>query len=309
MDTVSDYLDNVLTPRLRGYGVSEGFLRDTLVVVRTQALSLLRHWDDRAFKNTVLLLGLEEGTYYEPPAKIEIRCFVVVAIRNSPIETIQSSACGKAGLSKSLSSEAVKTITSEAIRYFSRQNFDELCRQAKCSAEQDLYQKLAEEHPTAWTALKQLAMTGAKIIDYTALPVAQPFVFEGWVEHSEEAIPEERLKPVIYDAYTPVFDPNLLGILRRISAVPNSALIVDSFKVVTRNVEKLLHVMEFLLTRNCRFVTCNFYLENGHVERRAKPLRAAHTVKEMRANFAKNDQLGYRHKAEMKQNLRQLNSE
>ena len=97
MDAVSHYLNSILAPRLRGYGVSEHFLLRTIGIIHTQMTSLLRHWDDRVFKNTVLLLGLEEGSFYEPRAKIDIRCFVVVAIRNSPIETIQSDAYGVGG--------------------------------------------------------------------------------------------------------------------------------------------------------------------------------------------------------------------
>lgn len=309
MDAVSRYLNSILAPRLRGYGVSEHFLLHTIGIIHTQMTSLLRHWDDRGFKNTVLLLGLEEGSFYEPPAKIDIRCFVVVAIRNSPIETIQSDACGEAGRSKSLSSKEVKEITAEAIRYFSKQDFAEMCRQAKLSARQDLYQELANEHPVAWAALKQLTMTSARIIDYSAVPVENPFVFEGWVDDPEKAIQKPDFKPIIYDAYTPEFDPSLLEILQGVAATPNSSLVVDSFKVVSRNAEKLMHVIEFLLTRNHCLVTSNFYLENGHVERRAKPLRAAHTVKEMEYNFAQNGQLGYKHKSELKQYLKQLKSE
>ena len=38
-----------------------------------------------------------------------------------------------------LKNKEVKEITSEAIRYFSEQNFTELCSQAKDSAAYDLY--------------------------------------------------------------------------------------------------------------------------------------------------------------------------
>ena len=172
MDAVSHYLNSILAPRLRGYGVSEHFLLRTIGIIHTQMTSLLRHWDDRVFKNTVLLLGLEEGSFYEPRAKIDIRCFVVVAIRNSPIETIQSDAYGEAGLSKSLPSKDVKEITSEAIRYFSKQDFAEMCRQAKLSARQDLYQELANEYPVAWAALKHLAATNSKTVDYPKVSVS-----------------------------------------------------------------------------------------------------------------------------------------
>ena len=153
MDAVSHYLNHILTPRLRGYGVTEQFLLYTVNTVHTQMASLLRHWNDREFRNTVLLLGMEEGSFYEPPAKIEVRCFVVVTIRNSPIETLQSNSYAEAGLSQGLGKKEVKEITSEAIRYFSKQDFAELCSQAKLSTKRDLYLELAEEHPVAWASL------------------------------------------------------------------------------------------------------------------------------------------------------------
>ena len=102
MDAVSHYLNHILTPRLRGYGVTEQFLLYTVSTIHTQMTSLLRHWNDREFRNTVLLLGMEEGSFYEPPAKIEVRCFVVVTIRNSPIEMLQSNSYAEAGLSQGL---------------------------------------------------------------------------------------------------------------------------------------------------------------------------------------------------------------
>lgn len=83
MDAVSHYLNSILAPRLRGYGVSEHFLLRTIGIIHTQMTSLLRHWDDRVFKNTVLLLGLEEGSFYEPRAKS-----IFAVLWSSPFETV-----------------------------------------------------------------------------------------------------------------------------------------------------------------------------------------------------------------------------
>lgn len=138
MDAVAHYLNQVLTPRLRGYAVSERFLLYTVDTINTQMTSLLRHWDDRSFRNTVLLLGQEEGSYYEPPCKLDVRCFVVVTIRNSPIETMQSDAYPESGSPKCLTDADVKDITSEAIRYFSTQDFAAMCNHAKNRAKADL---------------------------------------------------------------------------------------------------------------------------------------------------------------------------
>lgn len=296
MDAVSHYLNHILTPRLRGYGVTEQFLLYTVSTIHTQMTSLLRHWNDRAFRNTVLLLGMEEGSFYELPAKIEIRCFVVVAIRNSPIETIQSDTYPEAGLSQILNSKDVKEITSEAIRYFSKQDFAELCSQAKLSTKRDLYLELAEEHPVAWASLQCLAGVHGKTADYPPVQIEVPYHLDGIDDGTEGTAESGKLVVGVYDGYSPEIEPPLVEYLKMLSADSNGVLIVDSFKSVTRNVTKLMGILEFLLTRNLLFVSTNYYLENGHVERRMKLLRAGHSTSDVKRNIANTAGLAYRHK-------------
>ena len=306
MDAVSYYLNQILALRLRSYGVSERFLLFTIDTINTQMTSLLRHWDDRVFRNTVLLLGLEEGSYYEPPCKIEVRCFVVVTIRNSPIETMQSDAFEETGLDRYLSSQNIKDIAGEAIRYFSTQDFEVMCKQAKNSGKPDLYLNLKQQYPVCWTALEKLAMTSAKTVDYPKAPFDVPYTFEEWVDDPDKKLEKKELTATYFDAYTYEFDPILIELLQGIVITPGSSLVVDAFKIATRNVEKLLKTIEFLLTRDHAFVTSNFYLENGHVERRIKPLRAAHTTDEMRKNFSQFASLGHKHKAILKRYYQSL---
>ena len=296
MDAVSYYLNHILTPRLRGYGVTEQFLLYTVSTIHTQMTSLLRHWNDRAFRNTVLLLGMEEGSFYEPPAKIEVRCFVVVAIRNSPIETIQSDTFPEAGLSQILNSKDVKEITSEAIQYFSKQDFADLCSQAKLSTKRDLYLELAEEHPVAWASLQCLAGVRGKTADYPPVQVKVPYHLDGIDDGTEGTAESGKLVVGVYDGYSPEIEPPLMEYLKMLSADSNGVLIVDSFKSVTRNVTKLMGILEFLLTRNLLFVSTNYYLENGHVERRMKLLRAGHSTRDMKRNMADTTGLAYKHR-------------
>ena len=296
MDAVSHYLNHILTPRLRGYGVTEQFLLYTVSTIHTQMTSLLRHWNDREFRNTVLLLGMEEGSFYEPPAKIEVRCFVVVAIRNSPIETIQSDTYPEAGLSQILNSKDVKEITSEAIRYFSKQDFAELCSQAKLSTKRDLYLELAEGHPIAWAALQCLAGMQGKTADYPPVQVEEPYHLDGIDDGTEGTAEPGKLVVGVYDGYSHEIEPSLAEFLKMLSADSDGVLVVDSFKSVTRNVTKLMGILEFLLTRNLLFVSTNYYLENGHVERRMKLLRAGHSTRDMKRNMADTTGLAYKHR-------------
>ena len=260
MDAVSHYLNHILTPRLRGYGVTEQFLLYTVSTIHTQMTSLLRHWNDREFRNTVLLLGMEEGSFYEPPAKIEVRCFVVVTIRNSPIEMLQSNSYAEAGLSQGLGKKEVKEITSEAIRYFSKQDFAELCGQAKFRTERDLYLELAEKHPVAWASLQCLAGMRGKTADYPPVQVEAPYHLDGIDDCVEETAEPGKLVVGVYDGYSPEIEPPLVEYLKALSADSIGVLIVDSFKSVTRNVTKLMGILEFLLTRNLPFVSTNFIL-------------------------------------------------
>ncbi len=297
MDAVSHYLNQILVPRLWSYGVSERFLLYTIDIIHTQMTSLLRHWDDRVFRNTVLLLGLEEGNYYEPPSKIAVRCFVVVTIRNSPIETMQSDAYAEAGLSKYLSNQNVKDITSEAIRYFSTQDFAAMCKQAKSSDKADLYLRLKQQHPVTWTALERLATTSAKTVDYPKVAIDMVFVLDNLDDGAEIAVESGKLEVCIYDGYTPEIEPPLKAYLKVLSDGQSGMLVVDSLKSLTRNITKLLDILEFLLTRGLIFASSNYYLENGHVERRIKPLRAGHSTIELQKNTSNLSGLGYRHKA------------
>lgn len=110
-----------------------------------------------------------------------------------------------------------------------------------------------------------------------------------------------KLTALVYDAYSPQMDPRLVQLLRYITAGDgDNALVVDSFKGVSRNFENLMQVLEFLLTHGCAFVTANYYLANGHIERRTKLLRAAHTAEQIRRNLAQTSGLGHRHTAALK---------
>lgn len=63
------WLKKSLSPKMYIWCVRTVLLY-TISTIHTQMTSLLRHWDDRAFLDTILLLGLEEGSFYEPPAPI-----------------------------------------------------------------------------------------------------------------------------------------------------------------------------------------------------------------------------------------------
>lgn len=301
VEKVTQYLQDVLVPTLDHFRVPAAYTRQIIDTVELQMISFLRHWDDLAFRRTLLLLGSEEGPFYEPAGKVDVKCFVVVTLRNSPIETIQSDNYASAGMQSSLSSQNVKTITSGAIRFFNPLDFSSMCLQAKKCSGCDYYQEIVERHPVAWAALRALGTTSAKIIDYPKVQYNNPFSIEACNEiqiNGEDESQKERLtKKVIFDGYSAMWDPQLLELLRKLSSSSRNIFVVESLKSATRNFEKLMDILEFLLTHDLKFVSTNFYMENGHVERRVKPLRAGHTSKETEKNLSQTAGLGYRHAA------------
>lgn len=304
MTPMSDYLRSILSPFLARRGVSESFIDYTAQVIEQQGTSLLRNWDDLSFRKTMLLLGSEEGPFYEPAGKTDIKCFVVIAIRNSPLETIQSENYQEAGLTTALSSDDVKAITGSAIRYFNPLDFSLLAQKAKACDHPDLYRDIAAKYSVAWAALRSLGSTSAKVIDYPSVPVIAPYQFPQHLlpaaGSSTNGAQTGRMAVSCYDGYTPAIDAILLEQLQKIVNIPNGVLLVDAFKTASRNFEKLLQIIEYILTRGKAFVTSNYYLENGHVERRIFPLRAGHTVKEMQYHFTQTSGLGIKHSAALK---------
>ena len=302
---VTQYLQDVLAPTLNHFHVPAAYARQIIDTVELQITSFLRHWDDLAFRRTLLLLDSEEGPFYEPAGKADVKCFIVVTLRNSPIETIQSDNYACAGMQDSLSSQDVKEITSGAIRFFNPLDFSSMCLQAKNCPGYDYYQEIAERHPAAWVALRALGTTSAKIIDYPKVQYDTPFSIEACDEIQTDCageLQQKRLIPkVVFDGYSTMWDPQLLGVLRSLSPSSRSVFAVESLKSATRNFEKLLDILEFLLTHDLKFASTNFYIENGHVERRIKPLRAGHTSKEIQKNLSQTAGLGYRHAAALNQ--------
>ena len=84
----------------------------------------------------------------------------------------------------------------------------------------------------------------------------------------------ELISRNVQNGISDVIDPSLLSILSQIAEGKMAFFYVQSFKMLTRNFGKLMRIMEFVLTHDAPFVTNNYYIENGYIEKRAKPIRA-----------------------------------
>ena len=92
MSVIQGYTQSVLLPQLRSLALSKRQGEIVLKDVSRRLESLLFHWNDQAFRRSILMLGTEEATFWEPQnASLEIRSMVVVAVRNSLIEDLGAS--------------------------------------------------------------------------------------------------------------------------------------------------------------------------------------------------------------------------
>ena len=298
-EAIEQYLTSILQKQLEAYGVCDDFIKRIIGTVRSQIISCVFHWSDVKFRKALLLIGSEEGIQYEPYAGDDIRNFVVVTIRNSEIETIQSRNCTQAGLSDHLNSADVRDITSAAIEYFKGFNFIEIQTKVE-SPSPDIYADLAKKYSVAWGALTKLANSKTQIVDYGK--EARPFPV------SIDALPyEQETRTLLKDVLPSGFNVSLVSdgisfsidrhLKEMLAQCVNEGMpfVTPCFKFLTRNIEKLLLIMEYLLSNDVPFVTANYYLSNGHTERRLKLLKAGRSYADSMYDLRRIAGLGAKH--------------
>jgi len=291
---IDTYANIILKKQLQKTGVSNAGLYVIINDVKTQLYSIIKNWNDTNFRNTILLIGSEEGIFYEPQASNDVRNMVVVAIRNSKIETINSDNCAKLGLKKSISSSQVKSITSAAIEYFKNINLSKLA--PKISTSNNFYYDIAEIYPIAWKALTELSKCTKENLehDYQKIKIREPLVIDELINGE---IDTKRLQEgVIEDGITPTLGKDLLLVLNSIQNGKTKIFYADSFKWLTRNFEKLLRVLEFILTHNAWFVTNNYFISDNYVSRRKALVKSAHSVAEFHEKYPSAIEVSKKHR-------------
>ena len=128
MSCIDNYLNDVLAYQLKEFVASDVICERINNNIRLQMLSLFEYWNDDKFRNIILNIGLEEGEFYQPNAPSEVKCFVVVTIRNSLLETLASDDYESLSATRALSDDELKRITSKAIEYFSEIDFTVLSK-------------------------------------------------------------------------------------------------------------------------------------------------------------------------------------
>ncbi len=240
-------------------------------------LSALRHWSDEGFRNTLMLLVSEEAPFYQPEgASLSVRSFVVLTVRNSPFETLQSKAFRDTGLSAELTVSQIVKLTRAAVEYFAQLDPATLYCEAEFQGE-DLYGTLSRDYPVAWSALYALANTTERVVDYP--PAERPEAEEFSREIEGERHSEKLSRYVVKDGFDGTMDSALSKHLYHCKK-QKAAFFSDCFKMISRNPALLLRVLEYILISGIPYVSTNYFLSNGHVERRKNILKAAHSLKE-----------------------------
>ena len=273
MNPIEIYLQS-LSGTLNNFGVTEEYNGLIVESIRTRMLSLLWSWKDKAFRNAVLFTGTEEGVRYDPKVdNQDIAPFVVVTVRNSLLETASSLDFPKAGLQAELTIKQIKEITSKAIEYFSSIDFNQLSEQVQQSSP-NFYQEISQKYPCAFTALKAISSNDKTSIYYNKAK-AEPYNIPRDLIDRETKVTDRRddYKEITLSGIDGKIDNGLYNHLQSIARGELEIFYSDSLKSISRNFEKLLIVMEFVLTRDKTVATANYLFRNGYVEKRKRLLK------------------------------------
>ena len=273
---IEEYLYNVLGNQLGEikYRYRERILND----IKNRMCSLLSRWNQEDFRRTILFVTDEEALFYEPAAPKDVKRFVVAAIRNSMLEVAASVNCNELKMREPLSDEKIRIITSSAICYFKECQFETLQEEARNLRYIDVYGKEIKKYPLAWTVLKRAAAANNSEEEFEKIQGANQ-------RNIGEDFGINTCKTAICDGYSLEFDDYLKETLGDVVSGRAEIFYVDSFKGLTRNFEKILHVLQIVLQHENAFVTCNYYISNGRIEKRKKILRAFHSEKDMFDNM------------------------
>lgn len=274
-DVINNYVWNILKKQLQKFKISNKALYKIIDNIETQLKSIIYNWNDIEFRDAILIIGSEEGSFYEPRNEL-IANMVVVAIRNSLLEGVSSKSYKEYGSINYLNDSSVKIITSAAIEYFSKFNLQEVSNNTVI--QDDIYRKIVNKYPVAFNALKELSKCTINNLEheYQKINYVYPYNLmelenyiekEGTIINTESGIDEK-------------FNNSLLSFLNDIKNNKSKIFVTDSFKMITRNFEKLLKIIEFILTHDGIFITCNYLIANDYVSRRTELLKASHSDKD-----------------------------
>lgn len=280
MQEIDRYLEEILCVQLKKVNMPYRFIKRIQDDIKYRMLSCLAYWHEPETRKAILFLSLEEALFYEPENVQEnIREFVVTTIRNSMLEIAASDDCRIFKIPEPLSNAQIKQITMEAIRYFNKYDMDDLANRADIiEKEQNVYTQAMIKYPLAWDVLHKLAN-----FDGRELKIDERYKFEN--NESFVSNNDVRIETTVCNGFTLEFDEALKEAIGEVLADKVDCFYSDCFKMISRNFEKVLHILQILLEREKVVCTCNYYISSHYLEKRKRILRAAHDSKDAMKNL------------------------
>lgn len=214
--------------------------------------------------------------FYEPDALDEVREFVVATVRNSMLEMAASDNCNLFKMQEPLSNNKIKELTSYAITYFKQCKFELLQEEVKNMEFWNVFEDTIAKYPLAWDVLKKAALMEGKILEFEEI-----HIIDSYDENINSKHEVSEFKTVVCNGYSLEFDDYLKEKLEELASGIADVFYVDSFKMLSRNFEKVLHVLQIVFEAGGSFVTCNYYIRNGYIEKRRRILKAAHDERDV----------------------------
>ena len=250
----------------------------------------MSHWDDEAFRRTILVLAAEEASFWEPrSASLETRSLVLLGVRNSLVEDLGTPRPSVAALKSGrelLPDDRMPWITSEAVKYFDSANPHNL----RAQPGRDLFGDLPCRFPNAWHVLSLLGNSPGGEIACT-FPMMEP-------EPVDSAVARRHVErhTVVCSGIDPRLDDHLVQVLGQIKAGDLDLFFSPSFKTITRNPEKLLYIIDSVLRYGGTVLTSNYLLSPTYLARRDPLLRPIHYNSELEAQLKNPTGLYDRHR-------------
>jgi hypothetical protein len=243
--------------------------------VRLRLASVLSRWADGPTRTHLLLVGQEEGQHYAPGSvPDDVRALVVVAVRNSLLEELCTSASRLVPAGESIiGDEQLAAITGEAVHFWRHLPLAPTSASVGTPAG-DPFGHLARAYPHAYHVLDALASSPAPIVRFAACTAPPPPLLDS---PSGGSVPARGVPPLrVGSGWDPALDDDLLAALHGVHAGTLGGLVLPTWKHCTRNTDKLYRVLDYVLGHGGRVVTVNYLLTPTYACRRVPLLKPAH---------------------------------
>jgi|GEM_PF-1496070 hypothetical protein len=287
-DLIGDFKMIILkhiVSQLRSLSVDKSLAKTVAEDIEQRVRGILVHWNDETLRTAFLAHGMEEAMFNAPSdVDRDIRALVVVAVRNSLIEALHYKPTKDSP--QKVDENAMRDITEGAAKHLQSLDLEAFSNDG-AEPLKDIYIRLVNKYPLAYKALWYLGDSASVNCYWPADRTTKPLMFP---KKAADKNASTCLSGISGD-----MDAKLVHALRSIRNGEVSFFYADSFKWVTRNIEKLYRVIDYVLCCGSAVVTYNYYISNGYISQRVNPRPPAHTTSEVVAKLREIDGVSARH--------------